>query len=42
MVEELVQRSEMSEFMHERLKAIVFGVATNQNCLALSQQDAAN
>jgi hypothetical protein len=38
----LVQRSKMREFVHERLEAIVFGVATHQNSLVASQEDAAN
>src|SRR5579864_9284051 len=41
-IDRLVQRSKMREFMHQRLEAIVFGVATHQNSLVASQQDAAN
>ena len=41
-IDRLVQRSKMREFVHERLEAIVFGVATHQNSLVASQEDAAN
>jgi len=29
----------MREFVHERLEAVVFGVATHQNSLVASQED---
>ena len=42
MIDRLVQRSKMRDFVHERLEAVVFGVATDQNSLVASQEDAAN
>jgi hypothetical protein len=41
-IDRLVQRSKMREFVHERLEAVVCGVATHQNSLVASQEDAAN
>jgi hypothetical protein len=41
-IDRLVQRSKMREFLHERLEAVVFGVATHQNSLVPSQEDATN
>jgi hypothetical protein len=38
-IDRLVQRSKMREFVHERLEAVVFGVATHQNSLVASQED---
>ena len=41
-IDRLIERSKMREFVYERLEAVVFGVATHQNSLVASQEDAAN